>query len=430
MMFTRQNRTSSPLRGVHWIELALAVTALVGVLGFQASAETQPPDSALGPPPGSYTIFSGGHGVAIPFEVYRGDIRMAAEINGRPVRMMLDNGNMWDQLLVFGSARIDSLDLHYDGEEEVGGPGAGSPVEARTASGIAITFPGIEFTDQTAIVTPESSGLTRMWEGTEGQVSATFLKHFVTSIDFDNNLITLTEPSAFEYKGGGVEVPLKPLEDGAWGIPGTVVMSDGRRVSLDLMLDLGYSDEIQIVTGGPHGFDLPEKTIEVSLGFGVQGEIRGHLGRVRSIEIGGYAIDDALAGFVPAADSAPAYDEAMIGLGLLSRFNIVFDYPGRRMFLEPGRTYSEPYEYDMSGMWLRPARGGYWEVERVLEGSPAADAGIEAGDSITRINGNPAGDYAFWDLIPMMRQAGDTLQLEILRDGRSREAAIVLRRVI
>ena len=403
---------------------------LVFVLSLSVSASSDQPDSALGVPPGRYTISSGLSEVEIPFEVFRGDIRMSAEISGKPVRLMLDNGYMWDPLLIFGSPRIDSLNLHYDGEDEVAGPGAGSPVKSRTASGIAIRFPGIEFTDQTAIVTPESSGLTRMWEGTEGQVSATFLKHFVVSIDFDRGIITLTEPSAYQYGGSGVEIPLKPLQDGAWGIPGTIEMLDGRRVSLDLMLDLGYNDQIQIVVGGPHGFQLPEGAIEVRLGFGVQGEIRGHLGRVRSIEIGDYVIDDALAGFVPIMDSLATHDEAMIGLGLLSRFNLVFDYPGHRMFIEPSRAYANPYEYDMTGMWLRPTRDGYWEIERILEESPAAEVGLQVGDKITRINGEPAPEYGFWDLYPMVRQPGETLELEILRGGEPMRLAIVLRRVI
>lgn len=430
MIFRRLSRAMPGLPGARCIALMLLTTVLVFPHSLSVSVRSDQPDSVLGPPPGDYKILAGASEVTIPFEVFRGDIRMVGEISGKPVRMMLDNGYVWDPLLIFGSPRIDSLNLHYDGEGEVGGPGAGSPVQSRTASGIVLRFPGIEFTGQTAIVTPESSGLTHMWEGTEGQVSATFLKHFVVSIDFDHRTITLTEPSAFRYRGAGVEVPLRPLQGGAWGVPGTIEMSEGRRATLDLMLDLGYNDQIQIVTGGPNDFRLPEKALEVSLGFGVQGEIRGHLGRVRRIEIGDYAIDDVLAGFVPATDSLIAYDEAMIGLGLLSRFNLVFDYPGRRMFIEPSRIYSDPYEYDMSGMWLRPHAGGHWEIERVLEGSPAADAGLQVGDRIGRINGNPSAEYEFWDLFPMMRQPGDTLELEILRDDERLRAVIILRRVI
>ena len=408
----------------------MGTIVLVFALSLSVPASGDEPDSALGAPPGGYSILSGRSEVEIPFEVFRGDIRMSAEIGGKPVRMMLDNGYLWDQLLLFGSPRIDSLDLHYDGEDEVGGPGSGSPIKSRTASEITIGFPGIEFTEQTAMVTPESSGLTRMWEGTEGQVSATFFKHFVVSIDFDKGLITLTEPSTYRYGGNGIEIPLKPLQDGAWGIPGTIEMLDGSRVSLDLMLDLGYNDQIQIVTGGPHAFQSPEEAIEVSLGFGVQGEIRGHMGRARKIEIGDYVIDDVLAGFVPAMDSSATYDEAMIGLGLLSRLNLVFDYPGRRMFVEPSRAYSKPYEYSMTGMWLRPTKDGCWEIERILKESPAADAGLQVGDKITMINGDPATEYGFWDLYPLVRRSGEALKLEILRGGKPMRLVIVLRRVI
>jgi hypothetical protein len=252
----------------------------------------------------------------------------------------------------------------------------------------------------------------------------------VVSIDFDKGIITLTEPSAFQYRGTGVELPMNPIQGGAWAVPGTIETANGRRTSLDLMLDLGYNDQIQFVTDVPHGFGLPEKTIDVSLGFGVQGEILGHIGRIRSVEIGGYAIRDVLAGFVPATEGPTACDEAMIGLGLMSRFNIVFDYPGRRMFIEPNRSYSEPFEYNMSGMDLRPGEGDGWEIERILEGSPAADAGLQVGDKITAINGDPATAFRFWDLLPMMRQPGDTLRFEILRAGQPIRAVVVLRRVI
>jgi hypothetical protein len=247
MIFTRLTKTVPGARDTALMALTIV---LIFVLSLSAPVRSDQPGSALGPPPGDYKILSGASEVTVPFEIFRGDLRMAGEIGGKQVRMMLDNGYMWDPLLTFGSPRIDSLNLHYDGEGEVGGPGAGRPVQSRTASGIVLRFPGIEFAGQTAIVTPESSGLTRMWEGTEGQVSATFLKHFVVSIDFDERMITLTEPSAFRYRGSGAEVPLKPLQGGAWGVPGIIEMSDGRRVSLDLMLDLGYKDQIQIVTGG------------------------------------------------------------------------------------------------------------------------------------------------------------------------------------
>ena len=85
------------------LRAVLLATLLVLALGVPALGSTDEPDSALGPAPGKYTILSGGSEVEIPFEMFRGDIRMKGGIEGRPARLMLDNGYMWDDLLIFGS---------------------------------------------------------------------------------------------------------------------------------------------------------------------------------------------------------------------------------------------------------------------------------------------------------------------------------------
>ncbi|MFC1573527.1 hypothetical protein ACFL6M_08030, partial [Candidatus Eisenbacteria bacterium] len=173
-------------------------------------------DPALGPPPGSYRILSEDGEVSLPFELFRGDIRFLGEMNGKEVRMLIDNGFIWDQLLFFGSPRVDSLGMVHDGEVHVGGSGEGDVVPSLSASGITISFPGVEFTDQTAIITPHSTG--RMWWGAEGQVSATFFKHFVVAFDFNRKQMTLVRPEEFIYEGDGVEIPMIPLPNGAWAL--------------------------------------------------------------------------------------------------------------------------------------------------------------------------------------------------------------------
>ena len=201
------------------------------------AADTNPVSSA---PPGSYRITSEDGVVRFPFEVFRGDIRFKCEINGHDVHMLLDDGYMWDQLLFWGSPRIDSLGLTYDGEMNVGGSTDEGGLASRTASGITIRFPGVEFTEQTAIVTPFSSGNSTMWSGSEGQVSCTFLKHFVVDINFDSMMMTLIKPEEFEYAGRGVEIPWQPLGFGPWSIPGTLQLDDGRSLWRRVRSDASY----------------------------------------------------------------------------------------------------------------------------------------------------------------------------------------------
>jgi hypothetical protein len=392
-----------------------------------AAGETESP---LGPPPGGYRITAGDSAVVIPFTLFRGDILMSASVNGRQVRMMLDNGFLWDEILFFGSPLVDSLRLAYDGEADLGGSGEGNRVQARVASGITIAFPGVEFTGQTAIVTPYESGLTNMWWGTEGQVSATFLKHFVVAIDYDRMEITLIPPDRFVYEGKGIELPMKALLPGAWGIPAVLEFTGGRRVALDLMMDLGYGDALEVVEGGPNDLRAPDKAIEGSLGFGAQGETRGHFGRLAAIEIGRYTVKGPIAGFVAAEDSASTSHEAMVGMEVFSRFNLVLDYPHQRLYLEPSRRFADPCEYNMSGVEMTKAGGDTLTIKTIHPGSPASRAGLRVGDKVLTINEKPAAGYDIWELRPLFTRQGETVRLVVVREGREKRVPLRLRRLI
>ncbi len=414
------------------IALAALVVALLPA-GCSSNGERvveTAPHPDLGPPPGTYRVLSEDGRIRIPFEIFRDDILMVAEVNGREVRMLIDNGSLWDQLLFFGSPTIDSLGLVYDGEIEVGGSGAGDPVVSLTASDVTIRFPGVEFAGQPAIVTPFESGITTLWEGSHGQVSAAFFKHFVVDIDYDEMIITLTEPGEFRYEGGGNVVPLEPASFGSWTVPGTLVMDDGAAIDLDLMLDLGDLHALSLTTGGPDGIRLPDGALEAHLGFGVQGEILGHVGRVREVRIAGYTVPDVLAGFVAAEEDERTDDDVYVGFGLFRRFNIVFDYPGGRMFFEPNRRFAVPFEYDMSGMDLMRGTDGNLFIARLVPDSPATEAGLEVGDVVVRIDGKLTAEYRYWELAPLLLREGESVALGVSRDGEEREVTIRLRRLI
>ena len=187
--------------------LRLGISIVIAFTGFMpAISVCSDADSILGPSVGTYRVLSEDEPIRIPFVIFRDDILMIAEVNGKQLRMMLDNGVLWDQLLFFGSPRIDSLGLDHGSQIQVGGAGEGEPVMSDMASDVTIRFPGIEFAGQPAITTPYSSGITNLWEGSDGQISAAFFKNFVVDVDFDRSVITLIEPDEFTYAGKGQEI--------------------------------------------------------------------------------------------------------------------------------------------------------------------------------------------------------------------------------
>jgi hypothetical protein len=268
-------------------------------------------------------------------------------INGVACQMLIDNGVLWDELMFFGGGAIDSLGLEPIEAIEVGGAGSGNPIMADTAEGITVEFPGIEFTDQPAIAVRKDAGMADWWPGVEGQVCGIFFKHFITEIDFDNSLIILHKPETFDYKGEGAAVPLMPLPDGSWMIPAQIKVERGTElVKGNVILDLGQGNPISVYTGEKTGIALPESAEEKILGHGVQGAIKGHMGRIEYIEIAGYRLCEVPSGFEPSVGRIDNWQMGMIGMRLFERFNVIFDYRGGRLILEPSRRFGERFAQD------------------------------------------------------------------------------------
>ncbi|MBN1213750.1 MAG: PDZ domain-containing protein, partial [candidate division Zixibacteria bacterium] len=337
----------------------------------------------------------------------------------------------WDQLLFWGGV-VDSLGLAYNGEVNVGG-GADKDegIASKTASGITVSFPDVEFYEQTAIITPSSSGVSSMWSGSAGQVSAMFFKHFVVDINFDNMIITLIPKENFVYQGNGTEVPWQPMGFGPRGIPATLSLPDGRNVSMTLLMDLGYNDQLQLRTKDEHNITIPEKVVPTGLGRNIQGqETHGYIGRLPSVIIGCHEISNPLVAYVAEEHADHTISEAMVGLGLLSRFNLTFDFYGQRIFFEPSKKFSEPFEYNMTGLTMHRGQGDYLDIVQVEPGSPGDEDGLQVGDRVLKINSRAATDYDFPELDTLLRQEGKTLELIVSRGGKEKQFSLTLRRLL
>jgi len=407
---------------------AILMTILSGLTitnGFSQESEgTQPA------PISTYTILTEGP-IEVPFEIYHGDIRFQCEINGVEVYMLLDDGFMWDELLFWGP-QVDELDLNYTGElGPIGSPGdktSGPP--SKTADGITVRFAGVEFTDEKAIVSPPGSWYQRAFVGSEGQFSGTFFKNFTVDINFDEMVITLIEPDEFSYMGSGKAVEWTPSGFGPRQIPVVFGLEGDRTVEMNVLMDLGYNNQFQIVTGGEHGFAMPGKTLIEKIDRGVGPTETFYQGRLPAVSIGGYELTDVLVALLPEDHSSMVFSEVMMGLNFLTRFNVVYDYHHNRIYLEPNKKFNTPFEYDMSGFVFRTLPDGELEIKEVHPDSPAAEAGLAVGDIITQINGKPSADYSRFDLRAMFKNKGETIALHIRTGGETREVGLKLKRVI
>jgi S1-C subfamily serine protease len=100
------------------------------------------------------------------------------------------------------------------------------------------------------------------------------------------------------------------------------------------------------------------------------------------------------------------------------------------MLLLPNDRFAEPFEWDMSGLHLLPDEDGSLRIDAIVGGSPAAQAGLESGDTVTHVDGRPVSAGDLFAIRDRMKRAGGTVAVTALRDGAPLEAKLTLRRLV
>ena len=380
------------------------------------------------PASGAYRMLTEAGKTKIPFEFISNHVVIPVKLEGKTLDLILDTGMPLDGVLLFGSETVSDLALEYVGKAPVMGVG-GHKVMADLAMGVSLTLPGVEFSNQMALVMPQDSTLSRHFEGKDGVIGNTLFSRLVVGIDHDNMEITLTEPDRFEYAGPGTELPLRIDRYPFLSCEADIIGAE--TVPLELVVDTGNGAALTLNVGAREGLGLPDKVIEYHT-RSVGQEIPRLAGRIERLQLGPYILRDLLASFrTPAHEQAPPWERSGgLGQDVLRRFNTLFDYTHGRIILEPNGHFDEPFEFNMAGIqFSRTSKGGF-EVSRVVPGSPADRAGVRLGDHIIRLNGRPTSELSMDDAEQMMRQEGKAITLDIRRGNESLQLDLTLERLI
>ena len=143
---------------------------------------------------------------------------------------------------------------------------------------------------------------------------------------------------------------------------------------------------------------------------------------VKSFELGGRSFRNV-----------PGYvgDVNLIGLRLLSQFEVLIDFPNGRISLVPDPD-AKPLDFRPDGSGLSfhhvPTSDGLFSVSKIEKGSAGEAAGIEVQDKLVAIDGRSVKD--FQSPIPVYRLLhgeGRKVPLEFSRNGEPRRVELTLR---
>lgn len=225
------------------------------------------------------------------------------------------------------------------------------------------------------------------------------------TVDYAQSRLVLHEPDNFVPPAGAHELPLRPLDDGH-------VMVQLQLEDLPpcwCMVDTGSGDTVM--------FHLPyvrengllqrwerlgERTVSGVGGFVLAKQARAHAVTFAGVQFAAVPVSLATD---PRGAMASATSDGTLGAGLLSRFVVTFDHAGKRLLLVPAAdAVTRSFRADRLG--LTPVeQDGAVVLEHVGAGSPAAEAGLRAGDRITAIDGVAVDVRSFRQRFQAVREA-------------------------
>jgi hypothetical protein len=204
-----------------------------------------------------------------------------------------------------------------------------------------------------------------------------------------------------------------------------------------MLIDTGAELAAWFRSYGENAVRLPEKHLPGYIGQGLNGEIKGYLGRMPKVYFGGHTIHNPIVSFPDSASIGDIiqniYRDGTVGSQLLSRFNLIFDEPNELLYIKPNHHYKKPFRYNIAGIEVvkQPSLPYLPEIFYIWEGSPAEKAGIMPGDMILNINGRNCFEIDINEVRHLFETpVKQSLRLTLIRQGKTSEVELDISRTI
>ncbi|WP_337042944.1 aspartyl protease family protein [Emticicia sp. 17c] len=376
-----------------------------------------------------------------PFDLHANLIVLKATLDDSDtLRFILDTGVT--STIVTDPKRAMTLDVKYVRRVKIAGAGEGGELMANVSVGHTIKMGDIVATQQNIVVLDEDVLKLSEFLGVpiHGIFGHDIFSNFVVTIDFEHKMLYLYDPNKFKYKRSlGTIYPIvltqsKPYTDAI------AMVSNDKEIPMRLVIDTGAGHALLLSASQKEAIQLPDKVMRANLGRGLNGEINGHIGRVDKIRMGTLEMKNILASFPDSLSFSMKFPpsnegrQGSIGCELLRRFNVTLNYRDGYMILKPIKNrINETFEHDMSGLDVR-ARGDQFNqyyVNKVIENSPADEAGLKEGDEIIFVNNQNVKNMAISEIYKILsRKEGKEVELFIRRKGELRFTSFRLKRMI
>jgi hypothetical protein len=380
----------------------------------------------------SFNIAANKKRVTLPFQLVRNLIVIKLKINNAgPYNFILDTGIGF--MIITDPLLVDSISIVNKRIVKVAGLGNGDSYEAYITPILKVDIPELVSHNVAAAIFKKDHFDLSRYSGMRihGLLGYEFFNQLAVRINFADSLITVSRPRDMRRFKKGVRVPLT-IEEGKPYAQIKITRNDGLQQVGKLIVDLGAGHPLSLENLTDKEI-FSNQVIDANLGIGLSGSISGYMGRVKAVDIGKYSIKNVLSSFPETNMRTSVKRDGNLGVDILKKFNLIFDYSNNELYLKPGIDFKTPFEHDMSGLEFYAAGENFKHIiiDRVEPNSAGEEAGLCINDEITAINFKPVAEMSLGQIDLLFKSRNNhSLLLDVNRNNAHERIILTLKRRI
>ena len=413
--------------------------------------------------------------VSIPFKFINNLIFIPIKVNGVELNFLLDSGV--EETILFSLEEKKEIEFSNVEKIILRGLGSEDAIQGLKSTNNMLEIKGLKSINHLLyiVLDQEFNLSSHIGIPVNGIIGHQFFKNNLIEINYEKKRVIVHRDieknrKKIEKKFEKVAIAIESLKP---YILSTVTI-DSVEFPAKLLIDIGNSDAIWLFENRSKLIKIPSKSFEDFLGKGFSGDVEGKRARINKFKMSEFEFKNPIAAF---PDSSSLRSVKMVagrvgsvGGDILRRFTIIMDYTNGLLYLKKNKEFNAPFNYNKSGIEIQQ-QGMQWVQETVFlqtvpivvaedsfktkaektgnnfkysfnlkpvysianirKNSPAFAAGLEKGDMILSINGNPSYKYSLQQMNSFLKSEENLwITMEVERNNKKLKIKFQLQNVL